>query len=116
MAGSLAREPVELIGDDGYLFRRLRVVHRKQASVYDVATLVPSYAGELVAAEVKARTAQLCGRSALCRSPRRVEGVRTSWRSSRIWLEDRQRHHRWRNVFHLRRKVFRSVPRCCRMR
>jgi phosphoglycerate kinase len=29
------------------------VVHRKQASVYDVATLIPHYAGELVAAEVK---------------------------------------------------------------
>ena len=29
------------------------VVHRKQASVYDVATLLPSYAGDLVAAEVK---------------------------------------------------------------
>ncbi len=29
------------------------VVHRKQASVYDVATLLPHYAGTLVAAEVK---------------------------------------------------------------
>ena len=29
------------------------VVHRKQASVYDVATLLPCYAGDLVAAEVK---------------------------------------------------------------
>ena len=29
------------------------VVHRKQASVYDVAKLVPCYAGDLVAAEVK---------------------------------------------------------------
>ena len=29
------------------------VVHRKQASVYDVATLLPHYAGKLVAAEVK---------------------------------------------------------------
>ena len=29
------------------------VVHRKQASVYDVAELLPHYAGTLVAAEVK---------------------------------------------------------------
>ena len=29
------------------------VVHRKQASVYDVATLLPHYAGTLVAAEIK---------------------------------------------------------------
>ena len=29
------------------------VVHRKQASVYDVATLLPHYAGKLVAAEIK---------------------------------------------------------------
>ncbi|MDY6870314.1 MAG: phosphoglycerate kinase [Actinomycetota bacterium] len=29
------------------------VVHRKQASVYDIATLLPHYAGTLVAAEVK---------------------------------------------------------------
>lgn len=50
----LARELVELIGDDGaFVSDGFGVVHRKQASVYDVATLVPSYAGELVAAEVK---------------------------------------------------------------
>jgi len=50
----LARELVELVGDDGaFVSDGFGVVHRKQASVYDVATLVPSYAGELVAAEVK---------------------------------------------------------------
>lgn len=50
----LARELVELIGDDGaFVSDGFGVVHRKQASVFDVATLVPSYAGELVAAEVK---------------------------------------------------------------
>lgn len=50
----LARELVELVGDDGaFVSDGFGVVHRKQASVYDVATLVPAYAGELVAAEVK---------------------------------------------------------------
>lgn len=50
----LATELVELIGDDGaFVSDGFGVVHRKQASVFDVATLVPSYAGELVAAEVK---------------------------------------------------------------
>lgn len=50
----LARELVELIGDDGaFVSDGFGVVHRKQASVYDVATLVPAYAGELVATEVK---------------------------------------------------------------
>lgn len=51
---ALARALVELIGDDGaFVSDGFGVVHRKQASVYDVAMLVPSYAGTLVAAEVK---------------------------------------------------------------
>lgn len=50
----LAHELVELVGDDGaFVSDGFGVVHRKQASVYDVATLVPAYAGGLVAAEVK---------------------------------------------------------------
>ena len=45
---------VELVGDDGaFVSDGFGVVHRKQASVYDVATLLPHYAGTLVAAEVK---------------------------------------------------------------
>ena len=50
----LARALVELTGDDGaFVSDGFGVVHRKQASVYDVATLLPHYAGELVSAEVE---------------------------------------------------------------
>ncbi|ORB28406.1 phosphoglycerate kinase [Mycolicibacterium parafortuitum] len=50
----LAKALVELVGDDGaFVSDGFGVVHRKQASVYDVATLLPHYAGKLVAAEVK---------------------------------------------------------------
>ena len=45
---------VELVGDDGaFVSDGFGVVHRKQASVFDVAKLLPHYAGTLVAAEVK---------------------------------------------------------------
>ncbi|WP_067889866.1 phosphoglycerate kinase [Nocardia vaccinii] len=51
--GKLARALVELVGDDGaFVSDGFGVVHRKQASVYDVAELLPHYAGTLVAAEV----------------------------------------------------------------
>ncbi len=51
---SLARALVELVGDDGaFVSDGFGVVHRKQASVFDVAKLLPHYAGTLVAAEVK---------------------------------------------------------------
>lgn len=52
--GALAAELVELVGSDGaFVSEGFGVVHRKQASVYDVAKLLPSYAGGLVGAEVK---------------------------------------------------------------
>nr|WP_206024373.1 phosphoglycerate kinase [Rhodococcus sp. 14C212] len=51
---ALARELVELVGEDGaFVSDGFGVVHRKQASVYDVANLLPHYAGTLVAAEVE---------------------------------------------------------------
>jgi phosphoglycerate kinase len=51
---ALAKQLVELVGDDGaFVSDGFGVVHRKQASVYDVATLLPNYAGTLVAAEIK---------------------------------------------------------------
>ncbi|PRC44825.1 phosphoglycerate kinase, partial [Mycobacterium sp. ITM-2017-0098] len=51
---ALAKALVELVGDDGaFVSDGFGVVHRKQASVYDVATLLPHYAGTLVDAEVK---------------------------------------------------------------
>ncbi|MGW0182491.1 phosphoglycerate kinase [Nocardia sp. NPDC003345] len=50
----LAAALVELVGDDGaFVSDGFGVVHRKQASVYDVATLLPHYAGTLVAAEAE---------------------------------------------------------------
>jgi phosphoglycerate kinase len=50
----LAKALVELVGDDGaFVSDGFGVVHRAQASVYDVAKLLPHYAGTLVAAEVK---------------------------------------------------------------
>ncbi len=50
---SLAKALVELVGDDAaFVSDGFGVVHRKQASVYDVAKLLPHYAGHLVATEV----------------------------------------------------------------
>lgn len=50
---ALAEALVELTGTDGaFVSDGFGVVHREQASVYDVAKLLPHYAGDLVAAEV----------------------------------------------------------------
>ncbi|MFF2550919.1 phosphoglycerate kinase [Nocardia sp. NPDC058058] len=50
----LAAALVELVGDDGaFVSDGFGVVHRKQASVFDVAKLLPHYAGGLVAAETE---------------------------------------------------------------
>jgi phosphoglycerate kinase len=50
---ALAKQLAELVGDDGaFVSDGFGVVHRKQASVYDVAKLLPHYAGRLVAAEI----------------------------------------------------------------
>jgi len=49
---ALAEQFVALVGPDGaFVSDGFGVVHRKQASVYDVAKLLPHYAGELVAEE-----------------------------------------------------------------
>ncbi len=55
---ALAKQLAELVAaPDGsagaFVSDGFGVVHRKQASVYDVATLLPHYAGKLVAAEIK---------------------------------------------------------------
>lgn len=55
---ALARALAELVaapdGSPGaFVSDGFGVVHRKQASVYDIATLLPSYAGTLVAAEIQ---------------------------------------------------------------
>jgi phosphoglycerate kinase len=55
---ALAKSLAELVGGpDGsggaFVSDGFGVVHRKQASVYDIATLLPHYAGTLVATEVK---------------------------------------------------------------
>jgi phosphoglycerate kinase len=50
---ALAKELAELVGPTGaFVSDGFGVVHRKQASVYDIATLLPHYAGKLVADEV----------------------------------------------------------------
>ncbi|HYG93909.1 MAG TPA: phosphoglycerate kinase, partial [Nocardioides sp.] len=49
--GAFADQLAELA--DAFVSDGFGVVHRKQASVYDVATLLPHFAGTLVAAEVK---------------------------------------------------------------
>jgi phosphoglycerate kinase len=52
--GALARDLAGLVGENGvFVSDGFGVVHRKQASVYDVAKLLPSYAGGLVLAEVE---------------------------------------------------------------
>lgn len=52
--GALAADLAALVGDDGvFVSDGFGVVHRKQASVYDVAKLLPAYAGGLVLAEVE---------------------------------------------------------------
>ena len=44
----------ELVGEDGaFVSNGFGVVHRAQASVYDVAKLLPAYAGDLVQSEVE---------------------------------------------------------------
>jgi phosphoglycerate kinase len=50
----LAEELAALVGEDGaFVSDGFGVVHRKQASVYDVAEILPAYAGGLVLAEVE---------------------------------------------------------------
>jgi len=52
--GELAAELAALVGSDGaFVSDGFGVVHRKQASVYDVALRLPAYAGGLVLAEVE---------------------------------------------------------------
>ena len=52
--GALARDLADLVGENGvFVSDGFGVVHRKQASVYDVAKLLPAYAGGLVLAEVE---------------------------------------------------------------
>ncbi|MCV7196688.1 phosphoglycerate kinase [Mycobacterium angelicum] len=51
---ALAEQLAELVSPGGaFVSDGFGVVHRKQASVYDVATLLPHYAGKLVADEIK---------------------------------------------------------------
>jgi len=54
LRGELADELAALVGPDAaFVSDGFGVVHRKQASVYDVAQRLPAYAGDLVLAEVE---------------------------------------------------------------
>ena len=95
------------------------VVHRKQASVYDVATLLPHYAGTLVAAEVEVLEqltssterpyAVVLGGSKVSDKLAVIENLAD---------QGRQLAHRRRHVLHLpcRAGSFGRAPRCCRRR
>lgn len=48
-----AREIVALAGDGAYVNDAFGAVHRRHASVYDIAALLPSYQGPLVATELE---------------------------------------------------------------
>jgi phosphoglycerate kinase len=51
---ALAKQLAELVSPGGaFVSDGFGVVHRKQASVYDIATLLPHYAGTLVAEEIR---------------------------------------------------------------
>ena len=51
---ALARRLAELVWPGGaFVSDGFGVVHRKQASIYDIATLLPHYAGKLVAEEIQ---------------------------------------------------------------
>ncbi|WP_415855071.1 phosphoglycerate kinase [Sinomonas sp. G460-2] len=51
---AFARELAELTGDGGaYVDDAFGAVHRKHASVYDIASILPAYLGELVRTEVE---------------------------------------------------------------
>src|SRR6201998_2409490 len=57
---ALAKQLAELVSPGGaFVSDGFGVLHRKQASVYDVATLLPHYAGSLVAEEIRVLE-QLC--------------------------------------------------------
>ena len=85
------------------------VVHRKQASVYDVATLLPHYAGTLVAAEVEVLEQLTSSTERPVRGgARRLEGLRQAGGHREPRHQGRQPGHRRRYVLHLpcRPKVF----------
>ncbi|WP_216693297.1 phosphoglycerate kinase [Dietzia psychralcaliphila] len=51
---ALAAELASLVGEDGaFVSNGFGVVHRAQASVYDIAEVLPAYAGDLVQSEVE---------------------------------------------------------------
>ncbi len=100
---ALAKALVELVGDDGaFVSDGFGVVHRKQASVYDVATLLPHYAGTLVAAEVKVLEQLTESTERPVRGgARRLQGVGQARGHREPGHQGRQPDHRWRHVLHL---------------
>ena len=100
---ALARQLAELVSPGGaFVSDGFGVVHRKQASVYDVAELLPHYAGTLVADEI-AVLEQLTSstRAALRRRARRIEGVRQARGDRVAGNQGRQHRHRRRHVLYI---------------
>ena len=87
---------------DAFVSDGFGVVHRKQASVYDVALRLPSAMGGLVATEIDVlRRLTVEPRAPLRRRARRLEGLRQARRHRQPARQGRQAPHRWRHGLHL---------------
>ncbi len=100
---ALATALAELVGHDGaFVSDGFGVVHRKQASVYDVATLLPHYAGGLVATEVKVLEQLTSSTAQAVRGGvGRLEGLGQAGGHRDPRHQGRQPRHRRRNVLHV---------------
>ena len=100
---ALAAELAALAGPTGaFVSDGFGVVHRKQASVYDVAQLLPAYTGGLVRSEVEVlRTLTLDAAAALRGSARWVEGVGQAAGHRVAAASGRLAARGWRDVLHL---------------
>ena len=103
---ALAKALVELVAhrriDGAFVSDGFGVVHRKQASVYDVADTAAALRGHAGGRRGQgARAADQLHRPAVRRGARRVEGLRQAGRHREPGDQGRQPDHRRRNVLHL---------------
>ena len=107
---ALAKQLAELVSPGGaFVSDGFGVVHRKQASVYDIATLLPHYAGTLVAARDRgARAVDQLDQAPVRGGARRIEGVRQARRHRVTGDQGRQHRDRRRDVLHFpcRARIF----------